>query len=436
MQFDYSRLTQMCKDVPGLEASLNSPATMAMSMEILAPILEKNLKATKKEDKDPDSFHAQRLDEGNRRDTRREGPSQMRVRLREKLDKEKTELSEALLLTVRQQLSKIRACMRILNAQKGSINALAKSDPQMAAEWNPLAKHKQQERLANVAFNELMLEEGSPPIVGASKKKSKKPQKPTSQSTEETTEELPAVPPTTTLKAKVVKVIPEKKLLRYVMQFNQSYCPKYTEAERVSRWKKATLETIPGFVDYINNTPVYPYAGKDDAELKFQKDTHDVAWAKKIISGPLAEMYSVDHCYSKKRRGKPPVMQEGKALYASMHCGEEALTGLIVLGINSKKVTSEDTKKKPVIYHAQFRPFHQEDIMPSYVAELLKIAPLSDVEAEAKSSEEAPWEHTTSIVFSLIERNIIQIDITSTDGTEASAEGIFFRIYPLHDEAL
>lgn len=349
------------------------------------------------------------------------------------------------------QLGKVKACAKFLKEHNGSIQALADAPPSLFESQKPSfttevsvdkapAEKKIDKALAeeqaNQVFAELLqgeeLQLAHTAITSkekpTNKQKPKRRQKQEAQSkksieparTPPAFSSKPASPPTTSFKAKTI--------VQKIMQLNSSApsASNYHLHRRVTRWHTnlktdADFKAIELFADYIEGTVVHPYAGLDKKSLKYQRDSHNIGWAQRIISGPLAETYSFDHHYSD--------TQKGKALFASMHSDGEKKSGLLVLGIGADNV----------IYHAQFRPFVKEDILPNHVAKLLSVNPLAIPadEEETKSSAEQ-WQDTTSVKFSLHDKDIIKVKVTDTNAKQAKkkaaakAEGAtYFHIYPL-----
>lgn len=359
-------------------------------------------------------FTAQCLDElQGRGDKTRKGLQVRREELAAKCQQRHYEKSKAFNAGMQAQLNKIKRCVRILDEHEGSVEALSHSDQYMTCEPNLTTDLSREAKRADEVFAELMKEETPCKKTRSAKKKPKKPQQPqlvpTTQVEVEPTGCLP--PP------KVLKVIYSgNELLQQVIQLNSSHSDAYRLHSRVQRWKDASFDDIRKFVDYKNDKVAHWYADMDDADLKYQKDTHNIGWAKEIISGPLADAYTVSHHYS--------TTQRGKALFITMHSSKEVTPALAVLGIGTGGV----------IYHAQVRPFLQKDIVPSYVASLLQVAPLAKAEAqpsdETKSPGDGEWEHASRVTFSLVDKNVIQIKRTVPKQTEKAT---FYRVYPLHE---
>lgn len=317
------------------------------------------------------------------------------------------------------QFAKMKIYTKLLKEHNGFTEAFLHAHPellefsQQVDEQETQAEEKAAQAYADLMHEEDLLVEANNSVVKTKTAPTKKQHKHKKNQSKTSVEQTAALQ-STFKPASLAK--PVKTLAQQVAQLNSARSVFHLH-ERVARWFKAEFTAIETFTDYIEGTIVCQYAGLDQKRLKYQKNTHNVAWAQCIISGPLAEIYAFDHCYSD--------TQHGKALFASMHSGDETKSGLLVLGIE---------KEKRLIYHAQFRPFIKYDILPSHVAELLKIDSLTTMEngEETKSSSEQ-WKDTSLVTFSLLDKDIIEVKIKDKRAKKKASteEAIYFHIYPL-----
>lgn len=349
-----------------------------------------------------------------------------RINLLKKIDKaEKTVEKE-----INSKLKRMKGCIQILKENGDSIQSLAKFDDSFETYLNSNNKNKPQikeqtkvnaqpqlikqtaeEQKADKIFAELVKKEVSFSKKPRYSKKNQQDQDPSLNHSEKSSEPLLTCSPTSKPSILPIQMICQKSLLEQITQLNYPSISQYRLSSRVKRWVFADTKAARLFIDYKDKKASQPYAEESEEVLKTQIEFHKVGWAQKIISSDLGEMYAFNHQHSENKKGK--------SLFASIHIGSKHYIGLIVLGIDDEGV----------IYHAQFRLFRKKDLIPSHVAELLNLP--SSMEVEEKKDSEDDWKHTSQFIFSLVEKNIIEIRQANTVASCNLQETVYYRVYPL-----
>jgi hypothetical protein len=331
------------------------------------------------------------------------------------------------------QLEAMKVCAQFLKTYEGYTTELLNEDFNSFNLKKNTAEERSDQALAELLHEESLLPSTSPKKISPKQqqraKKNRSQSKIQKEKSTEPTRPIPSTISSTLLTETAAKPTSINTLAKQIMELNSENPSIYRLHGRVKRWKlelitDADFEAIKRFADYSKGIVSYPYAKLDNCRLKYQRDAHNVGWAQRIISGPLANKYSFDHRYSKS--------QSGKALVASLISGDEKKTGLIVLGIGDDHI----------IYHGKLRLFAKEDIIFNKLtpfAKLLKIDPLTSPinEEEDKSSSE-PLQETTSVKFSLIDNDIIEIKVmhskikqTLKKALAKSETATYYHVYPL-----